>query len=169
MRHQLEIRAELQSVEVHTTDEQGSWELSIDGQRHRLQLAQAGAGHLRLRRGDRWLDCWVARTPNGTWVWAEGRARLVRELSGRRRGAAGGQGQRVTPSMPAVVVSLAVEPGQGVQKGQALLVISAMKMETTLVAPYAGIVQAVSTEVGAKVAPGDVLVEIEAHQEASHD
>jgi biotin carboxyl carrier protein len=49
-----------------------------------------------------------------------------------------------------------------VVKGEALVVVSAMKMEMTLVAPYSGTVRAVNTQVGAQVSPGEILVEIEA-------
>jgi biotin carboxyl carrier protein len=59
------------------------------------------------------------------------------------------------------VVALLVVVGEEVRKGQALVVISAMKMESRLVAPHAGRVRAIRASVGASVKPGDVLVEIE--------
>ena len=60
--------------------------------------------------------------------------------------------------------------GDRVRKGQGLVVVSAMKMEMTLSAPYAGTVTLVSTEAGAKVSPGEILVEIEPEAEdASHE
>jgi biotin carboxyl carrier protein len=63
--------------------------------------------------------------------------------------------------MPAVVVAVLVEAGLAVARGDPLVVVSAMKTETQLVAPIAGRVAAVSARVGAKVRPGDVLVQIE--------
>jgi len=48
-------------------------------------------------------------------------------------------------------------------------VVSAMKMETTLVARCAGTVRAVHARPGTTVAPGDVLVEIEAEPPAGAD
>jgi biotin carboxyl carrier protein len=51
--------------------------------------------------------------------------------------------------------------GQVVDKGTPLVVVSAMKMEITLSAPFSGRVIAVNTEVGAQVRPGEVLVDIE--------
>jgi biotin carboxyl carrier protein len=73
--------------------------------------------------------------------------------------------REVTPPTPAAVVRVLVEEGQKVVKGQGLVVVSAMKMEITLSAPYSGIVRAVNTNVGDQVKPGDILVEIEAHAE----
>ena len=68
--------------------------------------------------------------------------------------------QTVTPPMPGQVIAIEVAAGDTVEKGQIVAVVSAMKMETPLKAPYAGEVTAVNTEVGAQVNPGDILVEI---------
>ncbi|MBW1811820.1 MAG: biotin/lipoyl-binding protein, partial [Deltaproteobacteria bacterium] len=46
--------------------------------------------------------------------------------------------REVTPPMPAVVVRVLVAVGDEVKQGQALVVVSAMKMETTLVAKFSG-------------------------------
>ena len=67
----------------------------------------------------------------------------------------------VTPPMPAMVIDINVANGDTVEKGQGVLVVSAMKMETTLVAPYAGTVTGIHTAIGEKVMPGDVLMDIE--------
>jgi biotin carboxyl carrier protein len=48
-----------------------------------------------------------------------------------------------------------------VKKGQGLIVVSAMKMETTLVAPTDGRVAKIRTSINAKVAPGDILADID--------
>jgi biotin carboxyl carrier protein len=41
------------------------------------------------------------------------------------------------------------------------VVVTAMKMETTLAAPKDGLVKRINTSVQSKVMPGDILVEIE--------
>ncbi len=68
--------------------------------------------------------------------------------------------KEITPPMPAVIIQILVKQEDVVQKGQALVVISAMKMETTLTAPYAGSVTAVNVSVGDKAMPGQRLIEI---------
>jgi len=40
-------------------------------------------------------------------------------------------------------------------------VVSAMKMETTLKAPFDGVVKHINTRVDARVMPGDILVDME--------
>jgi len=64
--------------------------------------------------------------------------------------------------MPAVVVSLAVKPGDTVAAGDRLCVLEAMKMETQVVAPLSGKVRAVMTIPNAQVDAGAPLVQIEA-------
>ena len=63
--------------------------------------------------------------------------------------------------MPAVVIAVLVEVGRTVSRGEPLLVVSAMKTESQLVSPLAGRVRSVSARVGARVRPGDVLVQVE--------
>ncbi len=70
----------------------------------------------------------------------------------------------ITPPMPSVVIRIMVAEGDMVKKGQGLVVLSAMKMETTLVAPTDGKVKRINTFINAKVAPGDILVEIEGEE-----
>jgi biotin carboxyl carrier protein len=63
--------------------------------------------------------------------------------------------------MPGKVIAVRVEAGQRVSKGEEVLVIEAMKMESSLHAPKDGIVVAVHVVVGDAVAPGVVLVDLE--------
>ena len=79
----------------------------------------------------------------------------------RRGRTAGLQPQEVTPPMPAVVVSVLVSEGDRIKKGAGVIVVAAMKMETTLTAPYDGKVARINAAEGDNVMPGDILVEIE--------
>ena len=67
----------------------------------------------------------------------------------------------VTPPMPAVVVAVPVQAGDHIKQGEPVVVVTAMKMETTLTAPYDGRVTKVKVAVGDKVMPGQILVDIE--------
>ncbi len=67
----------------------------------------------------------------------------------------------VTTSMPATVVDVLVEEGQEVAAGTPLLVTEAMKMESEIQAPIAGIIRAVHIKKGDRVNPDEALIEIE--------
>jgi biotin carboxyl carrier protein len=57
-----------------------------------------------------------------------------------------------------VVVELLVERGQAVEKGQPLLILSAMKMQNEIAAPAAGVVAQVHVSPGQAVSAGTKLV-----------
>ncbi|MFN7932843.1 MAG: pyruvate carboxylase [Bryobacteraceae bacterium] len=63
--------------------------------------------------------------------------------------------------IPGVISSVAVEPGQKVEKGERVLVMDAMKMQTTVYAPVAGTVKKLTVTVGQSVEPKDLLMVIE--------
>ena len=62
--------------------------------------------------------------------------------------------------MPGAVTSIAVELNQPVAKGDPLLVMEAMKMQTTAYAPVAKVAQ-MPAHVGQHVEPKDVLLVVE--------
>jgi 3-methylcrotonyl-CoA carboxylase alpha subunit len=70
------------------------------------------------------------------------------------------EGGRLTAPMPGKVVSLLVKVGDTVQRGQALAVMEAMKMEHTLTAPHDGVVQALLYAAGDQVAEGGELLKL---------
>lgn len=72
----------------------------------------------------------------------------------------GSLAREVTPPMPSVVQRLMVAEGELVRKGDGVVVVSAMKMETTLTAPFGGRVSKINVSVGDKVMPGQILVDI---------
>jgi 3-methylcrotonyl-CoA carboxylase alpha subunit len=76
-------------------------------------------------------------------------------------GGAGGSGSIVSP-MPGKVISVKVKAGDTVTKGQALLILEAMKMEHTLTAPFDGKVASLNASEGGQAVEGTVLAVIEA-------
>jgi acetyl/propionyl-CoA carboxylase alpha subunit len=76
-------------------------------------------------------------------------------------GAAGADGDgQIRAPMPGRVTQLSVAAGEGVSKGQTLLVLEAMKMEHALTAPFDGTVETLSVELGAQVGEGARLAVI---------
>ena len=64
---------------------------------------------------------------------------------------------QVGAPMPGRVVGVSVDPGQAVARGDPLVGIEAMKMETTVFAEQAGVVAEVLVEPGAQVEAKDLL------------
>ncbi|MDH3202192.1 MAG: hypothetical protein OEM15_14975 [Myxococcales bacterium] len=67
----------------------------------------------------------------------------------------------VTAPMQSVVVRFTVSEDEVVKKGQSLVILEAMKMEHVISADRAGVVSSISTEEGATVAKGEVLLRLE--------
>ncbi|KAJ8308360.1 hypothetical protein KUTeg_013234 [Tegillarca granosa] len=63
--------------------------------------------------------------------------------------------------MPGSVVDIKVKEGDKVEKGQPVLVISAMKMEMVVNAPHAGTVKHIAVEKGMKLEGDDLLMDID--------
>ncbi len=81
--------------------------------------------------------------------------------SGRSRPKAEeGNAAHVGAPMPGAVVTVAVKAGQKVKKGDPLLSIEAMKMETMLTAERDAVVHAVHVKPGDQVNAKDLLLEM---------
>jgi len=171
MDYRLKIGEETVAASLKTTAEKNAYRVRVGDAEHLVRTISVTPHRLQLQLDDaRRLDCHVAESADGLWVWIDGRARLVGdadrpERRSGRRGPGGGPSE-VTPPTPSTVVSVLVEVGQAVEKGAPCVVVSAMKMEITLAAPYAGTVTAVNTAVGSKANPGEILVEIAPAAEA---
>jgi biotin carboxyl carrier protein len=88
---------------------------------------------------------------------ADERARALASLAG---GAHASGDANIRAPMPGLVSNLLVEEGAEVQRGQAVVVLEAMKMENDLPAPRAGIVKSLRVSKGQAVNQGDLLAVI---------
>lgn len=95
------------------------------------------------------------------WVFVNGTIVVMDSGRESRTAAAHDDGAGLTAPMPARVLSVAVEVGQRVAKGDVLVTLEAMKMELPVRAPRDGSVKAVSCQTGRMVNAGDRLVELE--------
>ncbi|MCP3741769.1 pyruvate carboxylase [Rossellomorea sp. BNER] len=69
--------------------------------------------------------------------------------------------QHIGATMPGTVIKVIVEKGERVEKGDHLLITEAMKMETTVQAPFTGHVKDIYVQNGDAISPGDLLIEIQ--------
>ena len=76
----------------------------------------------------------------------------------RHRKAEDGNPDHVAAPMPGLIVRIAVAEGQEVARGEVLLAIEAMKMETAVTADRDGVIASIVQTVGAQVDTKDLLV-----------
>jgi 3-methylcrotonyl-CoA carboxylase alpha subunit len=136
-----------------------------DGQ-HTFEWQELRPGEYLLRAGAVQSRCVVARDGNQRWVWADGHVHHLRvESAAGRRDGAGSEAGPVSP-MPGQILSVLIAPGENVRKGQALVIMEAMKMQYEIVAPRDGVVRRVHVANGQQVAGGVTLVELDGKEGA---
>lgn len=131
-------------------------------------LASRPGFHVVLN-GQKVVPLIVARGGGGVHVFSRGMTRKVSVRNAVERVQAANNA--VLAPLPAVVARVLVAPGDRVSQGQALVVVSAMKVEFTLVAGCDGVVQEVRVKEGEKVKLGQVLVLLSGAEveDGSHD
>lgn len=85
----------------------------------------------------------------------------ARYLQNRNAGASGAAESKITSPMPGKVVKVLVTEGDPVQKGETVIIISAMKMESEYKAPRDGVVKKVYVKSEDTVDGSQVLIELE--------
>ena len=87
--------------------------------------------------------------------------RLMVEVDGVPHTVSRDDGGQIRTTAPAFVVAVRVAPGDKVQAGDPLVVVESMKMETTITAPYPGIVRAVSAGLNTQIEAGAPVVQLQ--------
>jgi pyruvate carboxylase len=98
---------------------------------------------------------------NGQPREVEIRDKSIKEVTDVRRKADSSKPGEVGASIPGAITALHVIPGQQVQKGDRLLVMEAMKMQTTIYSPVSGTVQQTLIKPHDSVEARDLLLTIE--------
>jgi 3-methylcrotonyl-CoA carboxylase alpha subunit len=132
----------------------------IDGREIVAELEPLADGSLMVQIGDRRVRIIGARTRNSLLVAAGPASFEFTRVEGRAGAARHGlAAPEVIAPMPGKILKLLVAEGDRVEQGQALTVLEAMKMETTLYAESAAIVKKVRVGVGEMVDHGAVIIE----------
>jgi acetyl-CoA/propionyl-CoA carboxylase biotin carboxyl carrier protein len=112
---------------------------------------------------------WYVIDGRTTWVCVNGETwPLVEEDSVRRRGGRAVASNEVRSPMPGTVLRVRVAQGQSVRAGEALVVVSAMKMEHVLLAPRDGTVDILVRE-GDSVVVDEVVVRLTPSEDVHHE
>ncbi len=132
----------------------------IDGVEITAEVEALADGSTMVRVGDTKLRIFGARIRNSILVAAGPATFEFVPIEGRAGAARHGlAAPEVTAPMPGKVLKILVAEGDSVEHGQALVVIEAMKMETTLYAESAAVVKKIHVAAGAMVDHGAVMIE----------
>lgn len=143
--------------------------IEIGGRTYRADLAHIGRAHVYTLLLDGRSYEFSVHAENGTVELSGGAGEFTVEVEDARTHAAraktaAGRGAGgptiVRAAMPGIVREVLVADGAAVAKGQALLILEAMKMQNEIRAERAGVVAKVEVASGATVDKGAALVEL---------
>ena len=159
-----------------------TYEISIDGTNHRLELSQiegrwacrldgreievdavlARPDVISLRLGNKAYEVKCERAGSDLHLWVgsvryEAEVRDPRSLRSRARAVDDHGPRKLTAPMPGKVVRILLHEGAEVEAGTGILVVEAMKMQNEVKSPKKGRIQKIVVSEGAAVNAGDVL------------
>ncbi len=156
---ELRFSEEEQQIALSLQYSAGSYQLKIAGVSHTMQIRQSAGNQIQLS-----LD---ELTQSGEVIWDGEKVHVF--TAGQHTelhyhdplahaGDAEAEGGRLTAPMPGKIVAVMTEKGRAVKKGEALLIMEAMKMEHTISAPHDGEIAEILYAVGDQVSEGAQLL-----------
>lgn len=143
--------------------------VTIDGRSYAGSLVATGDAY-ELTLGERAERIWIVVDRDTVYAHAFGRAWTLTIADPVERDAAGGPSEDVALApMPGTVILVAVEPGRAVVRGERLVVIESMKMQSEIVALRDGVVERVFLEVGETFDRGAPLVALQREDDAEEE
>lgn len=146
----------------------GAWMVRIPGEPAReLRYNRGNNGFMLIQQGVEQIRAYAQHGGDETQVILNGRLyRLTRpqppDVDAATHGGNAASAQKMlTAPMAGTIVKVQAREGEQVQQRQVLAILTAMKMEHTIVAPYAGKVRRVHYAEGDVVKGGAVLIEME--------
>ena len=163
MSERVTVRIADRVYEVDLTDS----EVSVNGKTMRLdEIRTDNRCGVVFRAGEKTHRAIFDRNPTESFVLFRGREypveieterdRLLRRFEGISHD--GHHHAEIRASMPGLVVRVISSTGSSVEKGQALLILEAMKMENEVRAPADGVIKEICVQQGRAVEKGDLLV-----------
>ncbi len=138
------------ATSVNTASE---FDIALHGEHYQVKIA----GYGEREKNQHLCFLWIDGVPEEVMVTVDEQEAL-RVVKPK---ASAGPGD-IKVAMPGTIVSIDVTVGQKLAKGDTLLVLEAMKMETEIQAPFAGVVTGVFYQKGDKVTPADILINLQA-------
>jgi 3-methylcrotonyl-CoA carboxylase alpha subunit len=159
-RRDLELRlADGAVVDIVASMRSAGASFEFRGQRHEVGFGPASGDRLQLTLDDETYFARVLRLGERlTAITPQGRYELDRVDPFHYEPPETLPDARLTSLMPGRVVKVLVAPGQAVRKGEALLILEAMKMEHTIVSPREGTIDRVAFRENDLVPADAVLV-----------
>ena len=150
--------------EIWLTRPNGEYQLVVDGKPLAVEMTPHSNHAYELVVQGKRSRVFVAQDGDEIFVHLDGETHGLHYLDSLSRFAdeAQEEGEAVARApMPGTVIAVSAQPGEQVQRGQPLMVIESMKMETTIGAACDGVVRSFHVNVGETFDRDDVLVTLD--------
>lgn len=121
--------------------------------------------HIRFNRDGEIIDVFVASDRDNIYVQINARQYIFKKLEDEDDIAVSElqneNEDRILPPMPGSIIKVNVKEGDTVSEGDAVIIVEAMKMETSLYSRISGVVKEINVSEGEKVDADTVLAVIE--------
>ncbi len=167
MHHAFKLEEEQHSVELSRSAK--AYRLHFNDQLFDIDLKDGIDGRAWLSLGERRIEVAIARHGDNVYVHIDGESYQLRYQHPLDRLAAAGGGSAedsILAPMPGSVISVSVKAGETVKRGQILLVMESMKMETTIISPRDAVIASVTFESGQTFDRDAVLLSLEPQEKA---
>lgn len=139
-------------------------EVSLGKKKHQVFVEFINTDEVLLNIDGKIYNVIVNSNPTSYSVFVNGRCYIIEKRSADRVLGAGIEGQRrreIKTSMPGKIVKVLVSEGAKVKKGQAILILEAMKMQNEIKSPQPGKITQIKRKPGESVETGSILFTVE--------
>ncbi|MFZ6735257.1 acetyl/propionyl/methylcrotonyl-CoA carboxylase subunit alpha [Undibacterium sp. Ji42W] len=159
MQRSLQFTEEEQTHDVQVTYLADGWQVQAGAATAQVRLALAHENDIVIKIADQTVAATVVRDGEHFHVFSQGRHTDLHYIDAlAHAGEAEAETGRLTAPMPGKIVAVLVNKAQEVKKGDALLIMEAMKMEHTISAPHDGVIDEVLYAIGDQVTEGAQLL-----------
>jgi acetyl/propionyl-CoA carboxylase alpha subunit len=163
---QVNIQDKTYKFELRQAD--GKVQIKRNGSEHAADLVRLRSNRYSLIIDGRSYEFGLEHNGDGYTISLGSRSGLVRvedyELARIKKAAGiddGARVKKITAPMPGLIVRVNRQAGDEVKRGEALVVMEAMKMENDIKSPLAGKIRNINVSPGESVEKGHLLVEFE--------
>ena len=166
----MELKYKEEKYDIDFSNDGNAYKLNINGENIDLQARKQGENILSVFMDNRYINTYAVEDDSHIYVAFDGKAYtfdkvLEEEKSWGDDNGASADKDVLKPPMPGSIVKVIAAKGQKVQEGDALIIVEAMKMETTMYSSIDGIVTEVNVSEGEQVDADKVLVVVEKEEE----
>ncbi|MEO0897198.1 MAG: biotin carboxylase N-terminal domain-containing protein [Bacteroidota bacterium] len=150
-----------EKIALGYTDKGDSFQFLFEGAYQELHLLESGEDEIRFEWDDTQYRFQLAQEGDRYFLHNENMGSVeLRKLPRFPDSSSEAVAGEYTSPMPSQIIRICVEAGQTVQKGDALIILSSMKMENTLAAQEAGTVEEIYVQEGQNIESDVRLIKI---------